>query len=116
MPINKLVPKRYSGRDRRKTDVEKHVQTVIVAVLLALLLWAGNSLLEIKSDVTTLKVQVATLTSEVRSGTDDRFRGTDWRREKQLLDDRFIELRTHVKEIDSRLDRLEGEVKVRHPR
>ena len=112
---NAMTPRKpYPGPDRRKTDVEKHVQTVIVAVLLALLLWAGNSLLEIKNDVTTMKVQVATLTSEVRSGTDDRFRGTDWRREKQLLDDRFIELRNHVKDIDGRLDKLEAEVKVRH--
>jgi len=112
-----MAPRKpYSGIDRRKSDVEKHVQTVIVAVLLALLLWAGNALLEIKNDVTTLKVQVVTLTSEVRSGTDDRFRATDWRREKQLLDDRFIELRNNVRELDGRMDKVEAEVKMRYSR
>lgn len=100
----------YSGPDRRKKDVEKHIQTVIVAVLLALLLWAGNSLIEIKRDVTALKVHVAGLSAEVRSGTDDRFRGSDWRREKLILDDRFIELKNRVTEQEKRIDVLEREV------
>lgn len=79
--------------------LERHAQTGIAAVLLALVIWTGNTLLTIKDDVTTLKVQVANLQGQVSAGNDDRFRSTEWRREKEILEERF-------RRIESDLDRM----------
>lgn len=87
--------------------IERHAQTIIVAVLLGLLLWSGSTLLDIRTDVTTLKVQVGTLQGEIRAGTDDRFRGSDWRREKEAVDLRF-------RHIEDDILRLEAEIEKRH--
>ena len=93
----------------RGTIIERHAQTIIVAILLALLLWAGATLLTIRDDVTTLKVQVAALEGTVRSAGDDRFRGSDWRREREIIEARFnrIEmlLEKHIEQMDRRNSR-----------
>lgn len=73
----------------RGSILERHAQTIIAAVLLGLVLWAGNTLLTIKDDVTTLKVQVATMQADMRNAGDDRFRGADWRREREIIEQRF---------------------------
>ena len=69
--------------------MEQHLQTIITAILLALLLWTGNTLLDIKQKVTTLEIQVQVMQAQLQAGVDDRFRGADWRREKEVLEERF---------------------------
>lgn len=76
-------------QSNRGTIIERHAQTIIVAILLALLLWAGATLLTIRDDVTTLKVQVAQMEGQLRNAGDDRFRGSDWRREREIIEARF---------------------------
>ena len=73
----------------RGTIIERHTQTIIVAILLALLLWSGSTLLSIRDDVTAMKIQVANLEGQLRSAGDDRFRGADWRREREIIEQRF---------------------------
>jgi hypothetical protein len=94
----------------RSSIIERHTQTIIVAILLALLLWAGATLLTIRDDVIAMKVQVAQMQSDLRNAGDDRFRGTDWRREREIIEQRFgrIEalLERHVEAANGRrLDR-----------
>lgn len=76
----------------RGSILERHAQTVIVAILLALLLWAGATLLTIRDDVITMKVQVQQVQSELRNAGDDRFRGSDWRREREIIESRFARI------------------------
>lgn len=80
----------------RSSIIERHAQTIIAAILLGLVLWAGNTLLTIKDDVTTLKVTVNTLQSQLQNAGDDRFRGSDWRREKEIIDDKFRRLEAEI--------------------
>jgi hypothetical protein len=93
----------------RRSVIERHAQTIIVAILLALLLWAGATLLTIRDDVTTLKVQVATLEGTVRSAGDDRFRGSDWRREREIIEQRFnrieLLLERHIESMERKNSR-----------
>jgi hypothetical protein len=80
----------------RQSIIERHIQTIITALLLAALLWTGNTLLDIKQKVTTLEIQVQVMQTQLASGVDDRFRGSDWRREKEVLDDRFRRIETDL--------------------
>jgi hypothetical protein len=92
----------------RGSILERHAQTIIVAILLALLLWAGATLLTIRDDVTTLKVQVATLQGELRSAGDDRFRGADWRREREIIEQRFTRIETLLEKHAEQSERKNG--------
>lgn len=80
---------------------EQHAQTILTAVILSMLLGAGGLLLALREDVQVLKTTVSYLNQQIQSGVDDRFRGADWRREKERLDDRFIELRKRVEDLES---------------
>jgi hypothetical protein len=73
----------------RGSATERHVQTVVVGILLALLLWNGNTLIDLKTDVATLKVTVGGLDGALRVSGEDRFRASDWRREREILEQRF---------------------------
>lgn len=40
------------------SEIEKGIQAVLAAIAIAILLWVGNTLLEIKNEVAIMKVQV----------------------------------------------------------
>jgi hypothetical protein len=44
-------------------------------------------------------------------GTDDRFRGADWRREKDFLDFRFQRIETWIERHDTRFPTVSRETK-----
>jgi hypothetical protein len=92
----------------RGTIIERHAQTIIVAILLALLLWAGSTLLAIRDDVTALKVQVAQMEGQLRSASDDRFRGSDWRREREIIEARFTRIEALLEKHIETMDRKFG--------
>lgn len=73
----------------KRSLMEQHFQTGVTALMLGLLFWTGNTLIDIKQKVTTLEVQVQIMQAQLQSGVDDRFRGADWRREKEVIEDRF---------------------------
>lgn len=77
--------------------LERHIQTILTGVVAGLLGWVGISLLDLRDRTTRLEVQITSLNSLVADGTSDRFRGSDWRREKERLDDRFNSL---VRRVD----------------
>lgn len=100
---------RYQGPDRRKSDVEKHIQTIIAAVLLALVLWAGSTMLDVRDRMTkleaggvALQAQVAALQVQLTAASDDRYRASDARRDFEARDRR-------MEKYEERLDRLEKE-------
>lgn len=90
------------------TVFERHAQTIIALGVLGLVVWAGNTLLAIKDEVTTLKVQVTVMQSQLQNAGDDRFRGSDWRREREIIEQRFnrIEalLERHTEDYNRRND------------
>jgi hypothetical protein len=90
----------------RGSNIERHIQTIITALLLALLIWNGTTMLSMRDDVTTLKVQVANMDGQLRSAGDDRFRGADWRREREIIEQRFnrieVLLERHMEDYNRR--------------
>jgi len=92
--------------EQKGTVFERHAQTIIALGVLGLIVWAGNTLLGIRDDVTTLKIQVNVLQTQLQNAGDDRFRGTDWRREREIIEQRFnrIEmlLERHVEDYNTK--------------
>jgi hypothetical protein len=93
-------------KERRPTLFEQHAQTVIVAILLALLLGSVGTLITIREDVTRLNVKMEGVEAQLRNAGDDRFRGADWRREREIIESRFnrieILLEKHVEDFNRR--------------
>ena len=88
--------------DNGKTSVfETHAQTVLGAVVLALLVGTGTLMWQMSKDVQALQKDVQYLTISVQNAGDDRFRGADWRREEANINRRFNDL-------EERIDRHEG--------
>lgn len=81
---------------------EQHAQTILTAVVLSLLLGSGGLLLSLREDVQVLKTQITFLNETIKSGVDDRFRGSDWRREKERLDDRWAGMVKRVEALEER--------------
>jgi hypothetical protein len=101
MPVNDYA-------STRGTIMERHAQTIIVAVLLALLLWTGTTLMGVRDDVTTLKVQVSNMEGQLRSASDDRFRASDWRREREIIDARFNRVEAMLEKHVDTMERRNG--------
>lgn len=80
---------------------ERHVQTIVTSITLALLLWVGQSLVDLRDRLTRFEERVVNLQAQVQQGTDDRFRGTDWRREKERIDERFLEMGRRLDKVDA---------------
>ena len=68
--------------------MERHVQTVLGAIIIALILWVGNTLTTnqtqmaiMQTNLTVLTDEVSKLRLKVEQGVDDRYRASDARRD-----------------------------------
>ena len=93
----------------KKSVFERHLQTILVAGTMALLSWVLLSVLDIRDRLTKFEERLSTLHGQVNTGTDDRFRGSDWRVQKERLDERFQALKSNVDKLEDRVDKLERE-------
>jgi hypothetical protein len=84
----------------KATLFEQHAQTILTSVILAAVIGAGALLVNLQNDVQVMKTQLSFVNDQLKQGVDDRFRGSDWRREKERLDERHLQLL-------QRIDRLE---------
>jgi len=93
--------------DDKRSVFERHLQTILVAGTMAILSWVLLSVLDIRDRLTKFEERLSTLHGQVNSGIDDRFRGSDWRVQKERLDERFINLKNEVAKVEDRVDKLE---------
>lgn len=89
------------------TLFEQHAQTIVAAVTLAILVGAGTLLLNMRDDIASMKAEVRHMGEQLKNAGDDRFRGADWRQQKAILDERFYDLRSQVKELEKRIEAVE---------
>ena len=85
----------------KATLFEQHAQTILTSVILAAVIGAGALLVNLQNDVQVMKAQLSFVNEQLKQGVDDRFRGSDWRREKERLDERFSNLLQRVERIES---------------
>ena len=91
----------------RRSPLERHIQTIIVAASMAILSWVLLSVLDIRDRLVKFEERLSSVQATVNAGTDDRFRGQDWRIQKERLDERFTELKNRVDKNTERLEKLE---------
>jgi hypothetical protein len=80
---------------------EQHAQTILTSIILAAIVGSGALLITLHNDVQIMRTQLAFVNEQLKQGVDDRFRGTDWRREKERLDERFQNLLQRVERLES---------------
>ncbi|PAU73271.1 hypothetical protein [Vreelandella alkaliphila] len=95
------------AHERSPTMLERHVQTTIQVILLALLAWAGVELVNLGKSTAVLQERLVyqgqlinEMRRELREWSDLYYRKTDAERE-------FRTLRTNVSALDQRLQQLE---------
>ena len=93
--------------DDKRSVFERHLQTILVAGTMAILSWVLLSVLDIRDRLTKFEERLSTLHAQVNTGTDDRFRGSDWRVQKERLDERFNTLKHEVAKLEDRVDKIE---------
>lgn len=76
-------------QDRPKAGIERHIQTLVTSITLALLLWTGVTLVDLRDRLARIEEKQITMNLEVSRAQTDRFTMSDWKREKEILDDRF---------------------------
>jgi hypothetical protein len=91
----------------QRSALERHAQTVITAIVLAVLMWVAQSVVDLRDRVIRFEEKITNLQAQVNVGTDDRFRKSDWVREKERLDERFVALKLQVEKHGDRLDKIE---------
>jgi len=80
-----------------KPGLERHIQTLVTSVTLALLMWTGVTLVDLRDRLARMEEKIITLNSEIQRAQSDRFTMSDWRREKEFLDERFRRLEEDTK-------------------
>jgi hypothetical protein len=87
--------------------VEKHIQTIVVAVCLALLLWAGTTIIDMRDRITrseavltNVNATVQTLQVQLSSASDDRYRAADARRDFDVRDKKILELEGRITNLE----------------
>jgi len=94
------VPGEEQDRREDKHWFERHAQTAAISICLALLFWGASTLVDIRDRISRFEERLVNLQAQVNQGVDDRFRGQDWRREKERLDERFATLLRRVDKLE----------------
>lgn len=103
--------------DRRKVGtMERHIQTMVQAGLLAVLLWIGNTVVDVRDRVNKMEERAVALSAQVeemKSSTsrtmDDRWRGSDHRTYASQVDSRFSLLDKGLDKMERRVETIERE-------
>jgi hypothetical protein len=114
-PCRKQDPPAEDHMKERAVPMERHIQTLIGAVLIGLVFWMGTTLNNTSTGMAVLDERVATLTGEVTAlrtqvanGIDDRYRKTDASRD-------LARVWNHFAAVDDQLDELERRIESAHP-
>ena len=97
-----------NGRDNRSErtpTLERLLQTIIVAVTLGALGWTGTTLWNMREELARMGERLAGVQAALADGAADRFRSTDWARERSRLDERHIDLERRVEKLEAAAER-----------
>lgn len=96
--MNAIPPER-----RKVGNLERHIQTAIQIILVALIMWVGNTSLETRDSITELKTQM----TEARQQIGEMNQRFDRYLLRTEADARFDSLKAQNTEIAARLDRID---------
>jgi uncharacterized protein YukE len=101
--------------DRRSAGaLERHIQTMVQAALLAVLLWIGGTVVDVKDRVNRMEERAIALSSlvedmriENKRTTDDRWRGADHREYAKQVETKFLAIEKMIEKLEGRLSSME---------
>jgi ABC-type phosphate transport system auxiliary subunit len=101
--------------DRRSAGaLERHIQTMVQAALLAVLLWIGGTVVDVRDRVNRMEERAIALSSQVedmrlenKRTTDDRWRGADHREYARHIDTKFSAIEKMIEKLEGRLSSME---------
>ncbi len=95
-------------RDMKPSVFERHMQTAIQVVLVALILWAGTELVQIGRQSAVLEERLATqgltlqqMRQELRTWNDTYYRKADAQRELDEIESRIDSLNSRVSALEN---------------
>lgn len=83
-------------------QLERHFQTVLLAVIVGLIGWAGLSIQSQGADIVRLQEQVTSLNLRIDANMDDRYRKQDARDDFALRDKLYYDLEARVRALESK--------------
>lgn len=90
-------------QDREVTRWEHHFGAVTQAVVVALLIWTGTTLIALREQVAVMEIKVTSLQSTVSTDRTDGYRISDATRD-------FNNVHSDVDRLEKRVDKLEAKV------
>jgi len=108
--MTEIVDRRHEGN-----TLERHASTIGIAIIIAILMWVGNSILVqgenqglMRGDLKVMSNEIAHLKDMVKQTSMDRYTATDARKDKSecqmkfdVINSRLLRLeRKHHKDID----------------
>jgi hypothetical protein len=104
-----------TGVDRRSAGaLARHIQTMVQAALLAVLLWIGGTVVDVKDRVNRIEERAIALSSlvedmriENKRTTDDRWRGADHREYARQVETKFLAIEKMIEKLEGRLSSME---------
>jgi len=80
------------------SPLERHIQTVIQIILVALLLWSGNSIIELKDKMARVETQLVAIQTAQTTASTDRYPRT-----QAVIE--FGEIKRQIKDMDESNDK-----------
>ena len=101
--------------ERRKVgSVERHIQTVVQAGLLAVLLWIGGTVVDVRDRINRMEEKMVSLGMQVEEqkstaarNMDDRWRGSDHRAYAAAIEKKFADMEREHDKMERRIETLE---------
>jgi len=76
----------------KRGGFERHIQTLVTSITLALLMWTGVTLIDLRDRLARMEERLISVKAELLISQENKFSATEWRREKEIIEDRFRRL------------------------
>jgi hypothetical protein len=76
----------------RRPGIERHIQTIVTSITLALLMWTGMTLVDLRDRLARMEEKMISQAAEVQAAKAEKFTHNDWKREKEILAEQFKRL------------------------
>lgn len=91
---------------RTATKIEQHLGTIVQAVMIALLIWTGQSLLSLREQVAVMRVELTALQLIIQQGQNNRYSQADASRDLARV---YIDMGR----LEKRMEAIENKLKDR---
>jgi len=97
---------------QEKAPFERHVQTVIQVIVIAIVAWVGKTTQDSSIEIARLSERIEGMKSNIKTlsnKVNDRYTSDDAVKDMQIIDRRFQGFGERFERIERRLEKLEGQ-------